>query len=279
MDSLLIPTPSKQFAGMKHAENYLKYRPEWPQELVLRSVAFLMEKVKEPFKLALDVGCGSGQSSRPLAPHFKSVLGIDVSQAQIEVAQTAVNPKNVEYIVGRAENIPLPRNSVDFISSGESFHWFDKEAFFREIDRVLTPGGCVAVYLYGRIMPWVEGDDARNVKMKEVVNEFHDVTIGQYFSNKTKNLANPENLHVPYAEYKRENIVSFKESTVDLYLNYVRTLSGYQNYIEQNTNGEDILNTLSDRLLAILEAPSAAMKIYQRSPVCMLLGRKPDIGR
>ena len=73
--------------------------------------------------------------------------------------------------VGRAENIPLPRNSVDFISSGESFHWFDKEAFFREIDRVLTPGGCVAVYLYGRIMPWVEGDDARNVKMKEVVNE------------------------------------------------------------------------------------------------------------
>lgn len=37
-------------------------------------------------ELCVDLGCGSGQSAGPLAPHFASVVGVDVSQPQLDVA-------------------------------------------------------------------------------------------------------------------------------------------------------------------------------------------------
>ena len=47
-------------------------------------------------KLAVDVGCGTGQSTRILSPFFRRVLGLDVSQAQIENARKE-SVDNVEF--------------------------------------------------------------------------------------------------------------------------------------------------------------------------------------
>ena len=60
-------------------------------------MALLLIDFSKPFKVAVDVGCGSGQSTRPLAPHFEKVIGIDVSEAQIAAARQTDNPSNVEY--------------------------------------------------------------------------------------------------------------------------------------------------------------------------------------
>ena len=48
-------------------------------------------------KLAVDIGCGTGQSTRPLAPYFENVLGFDISEAQVENAKKEDTPENVEY--------------------------------------------------------------------------------------------------------------------------------------------------------------------------------------
>ncbi len=166
---------------------------------------------------------------------------------------------------------------MDLITCGASFHWFAKDAFFAEIDRVLKPCGCVAIYSYTGLLPWVEGDDAKNAKMEQVVDEFWYSAMDQYFSQRTKHIEDPENLQVPFAEYRRDDTVFiYKESTVDLFVNFVRTLSGYQNYIERNSDGEDILNKLKDRILDILGVSSVDTKIYQRGRVYMFLGRKPN---
>lgn len=48
-------------------------------------------------KLAVDVGCGSGQCSAILARQFEKVLGYDISVAQIDVAKSSPLPQNIEF--------------------------------------------------------------------------------------------------------------------------------------------------------------------------------------
>lgn len=45
----------------------------------------------------MDVGCGSGQGTMLLAPHFARVVGVDVSPAQLEMALTQNTPPNVSF--------------------------------------------------------------------------------------------------------------------------------------------------------------------------------------
>jgi 2-polyprenyl-3-methyl-5-hydroxy-6-metoxy-1,4-benzoquinol methylase len=47
--------------------------------------------------LAVDVGCGSGQSTQVLSPHFSRVVGLDVSEAQIKIAAKNNTRNEVEY--------------------------------------------------------------------------------------------------------------------------------------------------------------------------------------
>ncbi len=51
----------------------------------------------KPFSLAVDVGCGTGQSSRPLGPYFDKVIGIDRSEEQLANARLESNSSNIEY--------------------------------------------------------------------------------------------------------------------------------------------------------------------------------------
>lgn len=50
-----------------------------------------------PFDLAVDVGCGSGQGTLLLAPHFTQVIGTDISPAQLEVALANSSAPNIFY--------------------------------------------------------------------------------------------------------------------------------------------------------------------------------------
>ncbi len=48
--------------------------------------------------LAVDVGCGTGSSTRPLAEHFKDVVGVDVSETQLEEARIYPGTQgNIQY--------------------------------------------------------------------------------------------------------------------------------------------------------------------------------------
>ena len=47
--------------------------------------------------LALDAGCGSGQCTDLLAPHFEKILATDISAAQIEAAKALPHPSNISF--------------------------------------------------------------------------------------------------------------------------------------------------------------------------------------
>ena len=123
------------------ASTYQKFRPQYPEELF----TYLAGTVGAHDRV-WDCGTGNGQAARALAKHFKSVIATDASQGQID---SAVAHPSVEYRVAPAEGSGLPAASVDLITVAQALHWFDLDPFYAEVNRVLKPGGRIAVWCYG----------------------------------------------------------------------------------------------------------------------------------
>ncbi|MDB5440488.1 MAG: SAM-dependent methyltransferase [Caulobacteraceae bacterium] len=121
--------------------DYAAHRPTYPSALV-----DYLARVAPGRDLALDVACGSGQLTVPLAARFARVVGVDASAGQI--AEASPHP-GVEYRVAPAEATGLETASVDLITVAQAAHWLDLDAFYDEARRVARPGGVVALISYG----------------------------------------------------------------------------------------------------------------------------------
>ncbi len=121
--------------------DYAVYRPDYPGEL-----AGLLAELPARPGTALDVGCGTGQLTVQLTPHFDQVIGVDSSASQIESATPAAN---IAYRVGEAEHLPIEDHSVDLVTVAQAAHWLNLEAFYPEVRRVAAPGAALALISYG----------------------------------------------------------------------------------------------------------------------------------
>ena len=140
------------FQGKSHAENYAIYRPTYPASVYTAITEYCKKSADFTFNSALDVACGTGQSTVPLTQHFVNVRGIDVSTNQIEQAKKQMKDKHlmIEYTVNCAEDLGhIAPGTVDLITCAMGFHWFNQSKAFKEAHRVLKPSGVFAVYGYG----------------------------------------------------------------------------------------------------------------------------------
>ncbi|MCB0662050.1 MAG: class I SAM-dependent methyltransferase [Saprospiraceae bacterium] len=88
----------------------------------------------------LDIGSGSGNYTSALAAKGLSMIGVEPSDEMLEKAMAKSN--EVKWMKGRAEQIPLPDEAVDgVLASLTIHHWKDLEQGFKEVHRVLKPGG------------------------------------------------------------------------------------------------------------------------------------------
>lgn len=149
----------------------------------------------------MDVGCGSGQGTELLAPYFLTVVGIDISRAQLATADAEEHAPNVCYRYkthyysnninntlacfvifiqhclaicfsireSPAEDLPFEDESTDLVTSFSAAHWFDHPRFLREADRILRPGGCLALLSYTMDFELEYGD--KTPKLNEICQE------------------------------------------------------------------------------------------------------------
>lgn len=99
----------------------------------------------------LEIGCGAGRLTMYLPKYFKAVHAIDVSGGMIDYARKRVTDPCVRFYLTNGLDIPLPDNSVSAVFSTHVFQHFDSLShatfYFREICRVLIPGGTSMIHL------------------------------------------------------------------------------------------------------------------------------------
>jgi len=105
----------------------------------------------------VEIGCGAGRLTRPMADFFTHVHGIDVAAGMLDRARTATDGLPVTLHHSDGLTLPLRDASVDAVFCAHVFQHLDSEedalANWREIARVLRPGGSLMVHLPIRMWP------------------------------------------------------------------------------------------------------------------------------
>ena len=118
----------------------------------------LSEAGEERERRAVDLGCGSGQLTIPLARAVASVVAVDISAAMIDLLTDnarAAGVDNIEGIATPIEGLTFPTESVDLVVSNYALHHLrdrDKAALIAEATGWLRPGGRIIVgdMMFGR---------------------------------------------------------------------------------------------------------------------------------
>jgi ubiquinone/menaquinone biosynthesis C-methylase UbiE len=129
------------FAYPTAAERYARGRPFF-HPLAIEKIKNICCK-NGVVARALDVGCGTGQSTLALLEVAHEVVGLDISS---EMLSHAPQHARIRYAEARAEQIPFDDSAFHLITVGLAFHWFDQRQFMLEAKRVLRPQGWLILY-------------------------------------------------------------------------------------------------------------------------------------
>jgi SAM-dependent methyltransferase len=124
-------------------ENYAKFRPGYPPGIldVLKSDCGLTRE-----SVIADVGSGTGLLSLVFLKYGNVVFGIEPNELmRAKAGELLKSFPNFRSVAATAETTTLPDGSVDFITAGQAFHWFDRANAKREFIRILKPDGCVVL--------------------------------------------------------------------------------------------------------------------------------------
>ncbi len=127
----------KRFSS--RVENYVKYRPGYPPA-VIDLLASKCDLSKD--SIVADIGSGTGILSELFLRNGNKVFGVEPNEQMRAAAERLMKDySNFTSIDGKAEATTLVRHSLDFITAGQAFHWFDRQQTRREFRRILKSNG------------------------------------------------------------------------------------------------------------------------------------------
>lgn len=273
------------FENSKQAENYATYRPYYPDGVAEAIVDYAKKRQGRcgKFDLMLDVGCGTGQSTKFFHSYAEKIIGIDPSIKQIEQAAKVNYSDNITYKTGEAEALPVEENTVDLLCCGSAAHWFNFEDYFKECGRVLKPNGTLALYGY------------RGPNLSKNKGEY-DTKAMQCLDKMFRKCIWHERLRYPRDKYReifdmmpsqdKSRIDDFtidKECSLRDFLLYVSTMSGYVTYQNQRkiSDGPDILEVFAQDLKSLWNLDSKAdnkdVTVHVQWEVYILLSEPPNL--
>ena len=123
---------------------YDEMRPGYPEAL-FDDVAFL-SGIPAGGRI-LEIGCGTGQATLPLARRGYEVLCVELGENLAAVARrNLAGYPGVEVRVGAFEEYPLQEGLFDLVVSATAFHWLDPAVAYPKVARSLKPGGTIAPF-------------------------------------------------------------------------------------------------------------------------------------
>jgi SAM-dependent methyltransferase len=142
-------TDSKQRFSSRAAD-YARYRPGYPREVI-----DLLQKwgSLKPQHVIADIGSGTGLLAKLFLAHGNRVYGVEPN-AEMRAAGEDYLREFTAFtsVAGSAEATTLPSESVDFVTAGQSFHWFDPEPSRREFQRILKIHGRAVIVWNERLL-------------------------------------------------------------------------------------------------------------------------------
>src|SRR3569623_1647459 len=200
------------------ANLYASFRPHYPQQMY----DLIFSHVNN-FDTALDCATGNGQVAAVLATRFKTVYATDISEKQL--AQAPALP-NVIYKIERAAETGFADSSFDVITVAQAIHWFNFEAFYTEVKRLLKPGGILVVIGYG------------GIRVAEKINAWRDNfylnIVGPYW-DKERTYIDEEykTIPFPFDEIATPTLFIEYKWSKQQFIGYINTWSALQHYIKE----------------------------------------------
>jgi len=125
------------------AATYASARPGYPEALI--DDAIRLAGVPPQGRI-LEVGCGPGNATIPLAKRGFEIVGIELGEDLAALAQAACLPyPNVRIDHAAFEDWPLPTEPFDLVFSASAFHWIDATVGYAKAAKALTPSGAIAL--------------------------------------------------------------------------------------------------------------------------------------
>jgi SAM-dependent methyltransferase len=126
------PDPQRSLSFGSEAAAYERGRPSYPPE----AIDWLLP---DGARDVLDLGAGTGKLTARLVERGLNVVAVDPIAEMLEVLSTSL--PDTPALLGTAEEIPLPDDSVDAVLVAQAWHWVDPARAVPEVARVLRPGG------------------------------------------------------------------------------------------------------------------------------------------
>ena len=231
-----------------HSDRYALSRPRYPQEFYRYLLSLISEK-----RMLWDCACGNGQVAIDLASYFDEVYATDISENQIK---NAFQHPKINYSVTQSEHTSFAPEFFDMICVAQALHWFDLQAFFKEADRVLKPGGVLAVFGYGFF--------TIDEQMDQILDKFLYAAIDPFWSDRNRLLISGfQGVDFPFDKIETPEFSMDQQWDLKFLIAYLDTWSAVKLYNEKT--GQEITTLLKEKLSehwGTEEVKTVKMNIY-----------------
>lgn len=154
-------------------ENYVRYRPRYPAGVI---ECLQCDCGLTPASIVADIGSGTGILSELFLESGNTVIGLEPNAPMRHAAEAllAAQPR-FRSVDGTAERTTLPDACADFVTAGQAFHWFDRNAAKLEFKRILKPKGWVVLVWNERTAATSTFGDAYEQLLMEYATEYEVV--------------------------------------------------------------------------------------------------------
>ena len=203
------------------ADFYVRYRTPYPESMI-KSLINIVD-IKENDKL-LDLACGPGRLTLPLAKYFNEVVAIDLEEEMIFAGKKLAEDldiKNIQWITGKAEDSIINSEMFKLATIGDAFHRLDQGKVLKIVFESLKSGGFLAIIGGGSIIDNGGASDWQKI-LNKILSKWYSPNVNndninylEQFPNALKEFGFKDVFSMEFEEkikLKVEDIIGFLRS-------------------------------------------------------------------